>query len=365
MEKLEQDLFKKELSLDFEKSEDFIEQNFLKTEEEIEFEGLKYKLIEFCPKSKEVKEWILDRKFYLFGGSGNVSRSIGDLSEVEENKKEYIEDVREKYSKEWISDCQKMAGLLESNYEEVAIRTEEAIGLIEGFLKSMNKDSLASYYTSSLYGEHKAFIMKDLMEKGEDMEKITAGKLNDTNEGLWINSQLSPYTPYVSMVFLRRNICQMEEWKTVFEESYNKLQEQQNKNVHIELNKLSYDKISESIIEEIESGNEFFKRLFPMDMWRDLHALIYAKHGDIYRPIRVKFDNLLNQEFSNPIGDNRYAFSLMNKDKDFYSGSAGDGWSVPASDNKMSDITDFAMVTGKEFHQDGVFKFMVIEHDNK
>ena len=351
-----------ELSLDFEKSEDFIEQNFSRTEKEVEFEGLKYKLIEFCPKNKEVKEWILDREFYLFGGSGNIANALGDLSGTGEDEREHLKDIKEKYSKEWILDCQKMAGLLKNNYEEVAVKTEEAIGLIDGFLKSMDKNSLTDYYTSAFYGENKAFVMKDLMENGEDMEKITAGKLNDENKGLWVNSQLSPYTPYVSMMFLRKDIYQMEEWKTIFEEAYDKLQERQNKNVHIEFNKLSHDKISESIIEEIKSGDKILKRLFPMDMWRDLHSLIYTKHSDIYRPIRVEFDNLFNQEFSNPIGDNRYAFSLMSKDKNFYSGSAGDGWSIPASDNKMSDIIDFTMITGKEFHQDGVFKFMMIEH---
>ncbi len=371
MEKLDQNFLEKEmesetsemLDFDFEKSENFIEQNFSRTEKEVEFEGLKYKLIEFCPKNKEVKEWILDRKFYLFGGSGNMSRSVGNTAEVEENKKEHLEDIKEKYSKEWVSDCQKMSNLLENNYEEVVVKTEEAIGLIEGFLKSMNKDSLASYYTSSLYGEHKAFVMKDLMEKGEDMEKITAERLNSINEGLWVNSQLSPYTPYVSVEFLRKDINQMEGWKIIFEKAYDKLQEQQNKNVHIKFNKLNYDKISELITKEIESGNEFLKRLFPMDIWRDLHSLIYAKHSDVYRPVRVEFDNLFNQEFSNHIEDNRYAFSLMSKDKNFYSGSAGDGWSIPASDDKISDMTDFTMITGKEFHQDGVFKFMMIEHN--
>ena len=370
MEKFDQNLSEQKqseisetLDFDFEKSEDFIEQNFSRTEKEVEFEGLKYKLIKFCPKNKEVKEWILDREFYLFGGSGNIANALGDLSGTGEDEKEHLKDIKEKYSKEWILDCQKMAGLLKNNYEEVAVKTEEAIGLIDGFLKSMDKNSLTDYYTSAFYGENKAFVMKDLMENGEDMEKITAGKLNDENKGLWVNSQLSPYTPYVSMMFLRKDIYQMEEWKTIFEEAYDKLQERQNKNVHIEFNKLSHDKISESIIEEIKSGDKILKRLFPMDMWRDLHSLIYTKYSDIYRPIRVEFDNLFNQEFSNPIGDNRYAFSLMSKDKNFYSGSAGDGWSIPASDNKMSDIIDFTMITGKEFHQDGVFKFMMIEHN--
>ena len=350
-----------ELSLDFENSEKFIEQNFSRTEKEIEFEGLKYKLIEFSPKDKEVREWVLDRRFYLFGGSGNTTQSLGNLSELETNDKKYLKDVEEKYTNEWSEDCSKMHDLLENDYKEVISKTEEALGLVNGFLKTIGKDSLAGYYTSALYGEHKAFIMRDLMEKGEDMEKITAEKLNDTNKGLWMSFQLSPYTPYASTIFLRKDLDQMEDWKIMFEKAYDELQ----KNGRIEFHKLCPDKIEKllKIVAETRGGVGEFNG-FLMDIWRSLHNLVYAKHSDIYRPEKVEFDTIFNQEFSDYIGDNRNAFSLMKlKDKTLSSGSAGNGWTVPASDKcKLSDITDFAMVTGKEFHQDGVFKFMEVEH---
>jgi len=44
-----------------------------------------------------------------------------------------------------------------------------------------------------------------------------------------------------------------------------------------------------------------------------------------------------------------------------YSGNAGIGWNIPGC-GEIKEITDFAMITDKAFHNDAVFKFLDIEH---
>lgn len=337
------------LEFDYENPEKFIEDNFEKTEREVEKEGLKYKMIEFRPKSEEIKEWIKKRAHYLFCGNGNVS---GDQSIPKEFRNSLLDDWQ-KYAKE-IGFGDKLKNELKENPHEVMVKVKEAINSINGFLKSMGKENLAGYYTSTVCGENGAYGAKKMMENGEDMEKKTAEIIN-RKKRLWITSQLSTYTPYISTLFLRRDVSEMEEWKNEIEESYKNLVGKD----RLEFNKLNIDE--KEIIEEAKRPSEL-----GVSALRGLHSLVYSKQCEIYEPVKVekglpnKYGECKDERWL--IGDNRYAFSLMkDKERNIYSGDAGIGWTMPDK-GKASDITDFAIITGKEFYEDGVVRFMVIEH---
>lgn len=234
---------------------------------------------------------------------------------------------------------------LKENPHQVVAKIEETLNFIDGFLKSIGKESLVNYHTSALCGENGAYAAKKMMENGEDMEKKTA-EMIDKKKELWVTSQLSPYTPYISTLFLRRDISEMKEWKNEFEEAHKNLVGKD----HLEFEKMEINE--EDAIKRAQNPG------FALDAWRELHKLAYSKKAELYRPIIVSHID----SYREPIFDNKYDFSLMkHKDMAVYSGSAGFGWMVPAR-SKISDITDFAMVTGKEFYDEGVIKFMVIEH---
>lgn len=320
--------------LKFENSEDFIKRCFSRTEKIVEKEGLRYKLIEFHPQNGEVEEWVKDRVFYLFGGNGNT---CADKGIPKEDQQKYFEEI----SANW----KKMYGALKENPAQVIAKVEEALNFIDGFLKSIGKESSVNYYTSALCGEQGAYAAKKMMENGEDMEEKTSEMIDQKKE-LWVTSQLSPYTPYISTLFLRRDISEMEEWKNEFDESYKNLVGKD----RLEFRKMHIDE--EVAIKEAQNSG------FILDAWRNLQALAYSRKDDLYRPETISYFD----SYREPVSDDKYAFSLMKfKNKAIYSGSAGFGWTVPAR-SKISDITDLAMVTGKEFYDEGVFKFMVIEH---
>ncbi len=317
-------------------NEVFVNRYFSKTEKKVEKEGLRYKLIEFRPQNKEVKEWVRDRTFYLFGGNGNTAAD-----------KSIPKEVEQKYDEEISAKWKKMHDALNKNPEQVISKVEESLNLVDGLLKSIGKESLINYYTSTLRGENGAYAAREMMKNGEDMVEKTAEKINRKKE-LWVTSQVSPYTPYISTLFLRRDISKMKEWENEFDESYKNLVGKD----RLEFRKMKIDE--EDIIKRAQHPNQ----LFALDIWRNLQALAYSRKTDLYSPeIISHFDSYRAQ-----VSDNKYGFSLMkHNDMAIYSGSAGFGWTVPAR-SKISDITDFAMVTGKEFYEDGVFKFMVIEH---
>lgn len=74
--------------LKFENPEDFIKDCFSRTEKKVEKGGLGYKLIEFRPKNEEVKNWVREKTFYLFGGNGNTN---ADKSVPKESRQKYLE----------------------------------------------------------------------------------------------------------------------------------------------------------------------------------------------------------------------------------------------------------------------------------
>ncbi len=334
---------------DFENAEEFIENNFIRTEKRVEKEGLRYNLIEFRPKSEEIKEWIKKRTHYLFCGNGNYS---GDKSLPKELKNS-VSDDSQKYSNETVFG-NKLKNELKENPHEVMVKFEQAINSINGFLKSIGKENLAGYYTSTICGENGAYAAKKMMENGEDMEEKTA-EIISQKKGLWIMSQLSTYAPYISTLFLRRDISEMDEWKNEVEESYKNL---------IGDSRLEFDKLNVDEKEIMEIAKRPSK--LGVSALRDLHSLVYSKQCEIYKPVIVN-KGLPNkygecEELSRLIGQDRFAFSLMkDKNRNIYSGDAGIGWTIPEK-GKVSDITDFAMITGKEFYEDGVVKFMIIEH---
>lgn len=320
--------------LKFENSEDFIKRCFSRTEKIVEKEGLRYKLIEFRPQNEEVKNWVREKSFFLFEGNGNI---FADKSVPREFQQKYLEEV----SANW----KKMYGALKENPRQVVAKIEEAINFIDGLLKSIGKESSVNYYTSALRGENGAYAARKMMENGEDMEKKTAEMIDKKRE-LWVASQLSPYTPYISTLFLRRDISEMQDWKNEFEEAHRNLVGKD----RLEFKKMEINE--EDIIKEAQNPG------LGLDAWRYLQTLAYSKKAELYRPEKISHID----SYSEPVLDNIYAFSLMkHKDMAIYSGSAGFGWAVPAR-SKISDITDFAMVTGKEFYDEGVLKFMIIEH---
>lgn len=320
----------------------FIEENFLKSEKNVENKGLRYKLVIFEPKNEEIKEWAKSRIPYLFCGNGNTA---ADKTVPPEKEGEYAQES--------FSNARKLRAKLEENPHEVITKTEEAINSINGFLKAIGKDNLAGYYTSTISGENGAYAAKKMMENGEDMEDKTVKILNQENRGIWITSQLSPYTPYISKIFLRKDISGMEEWREEFDKSFNTL---------VGKDRLDFIKLSLSEKEAIEKAKIGTLETGGVDSVRSLHALAYSKQNDLYQPVIIDHDDLSNMDITRPISENSNAFSLMKiREKNIYSGRASIGWQIPEK-GKMSDITDFAMVTGKEFYENGIFKFMIIKH---
>lgn len=336
------------LEFDYENPEKFIEDNFERTERENEKEGIKYKLIEFRPKNEEIKKFVIDSQFYLFGGNGQAGNR--NYRGIEKSKSE------EEYDKWWINDNKKMNDMAENDFDKLLKKTEESLVMIEGFIKSIGKESLAGYYSSALYGEANALYAKEMMEKGENMEEKTAEYLNKKRT-LCFNSQLSTYTPYISTLFIRKDISEMEECKDIFDEAYENLKELNGKKD----NKIVFDNL---ITDEKEIKGLIKYDNLPVDKRRHLHELIYSKMYSLERAILETWDDLFNKKDFRYIESNRYkdAFSLMKfKEKNLYNGQAGVGWDLPAI-SELKNITDFAMITGKEFYEDGVVRFMVIEH---
>lgn len=325
---------KDKTELNFENPESFIKSYFSKTEKKIEKDGLKYNLIEFRPKNEKVKEWVKEKTFYLFAGNGNTNAD-----------KSIPKEARQKYWKDTSADWLKRLKALKENPQKIIAKVEESLNFIDGLLKSIGKESSLNYYTSAFCGENGAYAARKMMESGEDMEKKTAEMINQEKE-LWVTSQLSPYTPYISTLFLRRDISEMKDWKNEFEEAHKNLVGKD----RLEFKKMEINEKG-TIYNAQHSGNI-------VDAWRELHKLAYSKKTELYRPEIVSHIDSARE----PVLDNVYAFSLTkHKDMAVYSGSAGFGWAVPAR-GKIFDITDFAMVTGKEFYDEGVIKFMVIEH---
>ncbi len=337
---------KTSFEFNFENAEEFIENNFTRTEKEEEKEGVKYKLIEFRPNNEEIKKFVKDSQFYLFGGSGQASNR--NYHGIEKSKSE------EEYNKWWLADIKTMQEMVENDFDGLVVRTEKSLAMIDGFIKSIGKESLADYYSSALYGEGNALYAKEMMEKGEDAESKTIEFLNK-KKGLCLNSQLSPYNPYISTLFLRKDISEMEEYKNIFAEKYKDLGETGGKG------EIKFEKL---IVDNKHLKNNLMENDLPVDQRRKLHKLIYAQVYDLSVPVKEWYDDFSKKiEHEELIAqENTRLFSLMKfKDKNLYSGSAGIGWDVPAV-GKIKDITDFAMVTGKEFYEEGVVRFMVIEH---
>lgn len=334
------------LEFDYENPEKFIEDNFKKTEREVEKEGLKYKMIEFQPKSEEVKKFVIDSQFYLFGGNGQAGNRNYHGSK----------ETAEAYEKWWVEDNQKINDMLENNFDKLLKKTEESMIMIEGLIKSIGKESLAGYYSSALCGEGNALYAKEMMENGENMEEKTIEHLNK-KEGLCFSSQLSTYTPYISTLFIRKDMGEMEEYKNIFDEAYKDLKELNGKKD----NKIIFDNL---ITDEKKVKSLMKYDNLPVDKRRRLHELIYSKMYNLERAILETWDDLFNKKTFEYIESNRYkdAFSLMKfKEKNLFNGQAGFGWDLPAI-SELKNVTDFAMVTGKEFYEDGVVRFMVIEH---
>lgn len=337
---------KDSFEFNFENAEEFVKNNFTRIEREEDKEGVKYKLIEFCPKNEEIKKFVKDSQFYLFGGNGQAGNR--NYHGIEKSKSE------EEYNKWWVDDVKIMKEMVESDFGGLVIRTEKSLAIIDGFIKSIGKESLAGYYSSALCGEGNALHAKEMMEKGEDAENKTIEFLNK-KEGLCLNSQLSPYNPYISTLFLRKDISEMEEYKNIFNEKYNDLVNTGEKG-EIKFEKLIADK---EHLKKILMQNHL-----PVEKRRQLHKAIYAQAYDLDFPIKERYDDFykkITQDCLTVEDDTRLCSLLKFKDRNLYSGSAGIGWDLPAA-TELKNITDFAMVTGKEFYENGVVRFMVIEH---
>ncbi|MDO8499223.1 MAG: hypothetical protein Q7S66_01015 [bacterium] len=317
------DMKQAELSLDIDNPEQFIEQHFSRREEVKEVNGLKYRLIEFRPESQEVRDLVKHLQFFLFGGNGNVTGQ---------------KKIFPHYFEEWLEKMRTMDELIQNDPDKAVEETRKAIALVDGLLRSIGKESIIQYFTHTIYGENNAYATRASMEKGANMERVVASQLNSPSKERWILSQLSPYTPSVGIVFLKTNLAEQPAYEQMFDEGTLKLEE---RGVHL-------------VPFERKDGWATNKEM-SMEMWRRLHALAYQRIGNLQEPIDS--DGVpLNRD-----GDTD-GFSVMKEHIPVYSGTAQNGWTMPAIGEKMVDITDMALVTGKEFHEEGVFKFIIPEH---
>lgn len=305
-------------------------EKFSKKEELEKKYGITYRIVTYTPKKSEIVN-VKNKIKYLFMGNGNTnqcclrtshSSNSYDINEVGSFRRAQFKELSE------------MIELFNNDPEKVLSNAENSIMLIDEFLNDLGKDSILNYYTNSLYGEGGSFFIYKLMESGSDMKEFTLKEIsNEDEKRLWVCSQLTTYKPYASLLFFKRDLSKCKDLTSLIENSFGELTNHGDLVFH----KLKPPKITPEI---------------PVKYLRRVHANIYAKMGsDIFEPAINDFR----------LEGNAHAFSLLKiKDKKLYFES--EGLALPKLSN-LHRIIDFVLITDKEFYENGIFKFLILNND--
>jgi hypothetical protein len=304
------------------KREILVEKYFDRTETQKEADGFSYTLIEFKPKSSEIEDIIKKLQFYLFGGNGNISA---------QERRDYPNLYDEELLRIWEMDKR-----IRTNLEEATTKSAEAIELIDKLLKSVAGFSLLDCFSHTFYGEQMALRARTSIEQHDtDVEKRVVQLLQNKDRGRWMLSQLSPYTPYFGTVFTRN--------QTISEACKDSSPKAELKMVPVTKN---------------TEFNAQLKNAPPgMEWWRLMHREIYSQKAEMLVAC------ILNQDWENrevQLSENYSADAIRKaKGQPIYSGQALDGWTIPPLGETIADSADAVLVTGKEFFEHGVIKFIV------
>lgn len=295
----------------------FIEKYFDRIEEKRQEGEMKYKLIEYKPKTPEIAQLIKDLQFFMFGGNGNTTRERNDFPEFQEDE-----------NQQW----NKLNEILEQHPEQALKDTKKALLFLSTLLQKVAGVDLINCFSHAFFGEKGSQnLRKATQERGAKAEDQIPMILNRPPQELWITSQLSPYTPWTGTIFMgRKRITQ---------------------NIDVSPNatpkKLT---LREAEIESVkEPGKLRVERI------RRLQRLAYQENHDLY----------CTPDFYETNSKTTHATIDNSGEKIIYSGNADDGWGLKPNCDRLYKIVDVALVTGKEFFEEGRVRFIVPEHNNE
>lgn len=311
----------------------------------------RFRFIEFTPKTEQATAWAKERVHYLFGGSGKTNRGVS---------KDFDPETLKRYQE---ADTKKLLDVAEgiiTDSSRVVDRAEESLLLMDGFLAYMDKPSLRLYSTSSIYGESRSYLYRQWMENGNDTARETFRLLRgDPPRTMWLAPHITPYVPYISMLFIRPDIADMKH----YQEHFRRCTEDNVKIVPLELD-------GKSLLKKVAGKKDRFSRWSPpayplIHLWNDIQTAALSR---IYgtATLYVK-DECADGSTYFGKADLRhrgyYVFAVQNREKRALRFDSARGFAFSKL-TRTWDITDFALISSPEMFTQGVFKFMMLDHED-
>lgn len=286
----------------------------------------KFRFIDFEPLSEDAKRWAAERVFWLFGGSGNTYNGGKDHPK-------FIESDRQK--------MRRAIDMIKSDPGRAVCETEESLRLMEGFLEYLGRPCLATYLTSTLYGESHAYAMRERMEEGERMERLTLASLREGTKRIWFATQLSPYAPYVAMLFCESRKA-MRAWHA---ESVLRKNE-------VDITDFKPDLAAQ--ISRIAASEVPEYHL--VHLWNDLHTLGLSKYYKI-RTAAVNGESSLTWS-----GANGFVLGSQKEPRAVLRFPDAQGFTLTDFEKglELHRLVDLALISSRQMYEQGKFRFMLL-----
>ena len=294
-----------------------------------------------------MSEWARDRVFYLFGGSGATKFNTLEESDPQRLERLMSEDQTR---------LRRVVDELIDDAGAVVRETEQSLQLVDGFLGHLGRSSLRLYLTTSLYGEREAYDMKAHLEDGANMMRPTLQCLKKPVTGsLWVSPQLTPYVPYVSMLFLRPE----------FSERHCRMHDEQ----CVDIKPISCDedglkKVAQKIRDDWDRGMPEYNLVH---LWNEIHTQALSR---IYGAATVHVQRTGGDKswFEKPNEGDGQVLALHWRDTRAFRFDTAEGFimggfgSEGFRSKKLWEVTDLALISTMEMFREGRFRFLLIDH---
>lgn len=301
----------------------------------------RFQVVDFIPQSSEVLDWAKDRAFYLFGGSG-ATHNILEKSDPQTLARFKSEDQAR---------LRRAVDELSADVGVVVRETEQSLRLMDGFLEHLGRLSLRLYLTSSLYGERQAYDMRARLEDGVNMVRTTLQCLKEpATRSLWVSPQVTPYIPYVSMLFLCPEFSERH-----FSQCYNEQR--------VDVEPIAYDeeglkKAAQKILDNWDGG---IPEYHLVHLWNMIHIQALSR---IYGAATVYVKRTYGDEsgFYKPYESDGHVLALHWRDTRVFRFDNAQGFIMGISGKKLWEVTDLALIGTMEMFREGRFRFLLIDH---
>lgn len=308
-------------------------------------ETTRFQLVDFTPKTPASAAWAKDRTFYLFGGSGNTLNSHRRMPAQQlaafkaEDRAKLVRTLDE----------------IEDDHEAYVEKTETSLRLMDGFLEYLGKPSLRHSVTTSLYGENKAYFMKDMLRRGNQLHRLVLSCLRRSNQTeIWVAPHITPYIPYAAMLFIKPDLIDgLWNWRTQTEgefliEPY--AQETSN-----------FDTIIASARRGLADQEEEMPEFSLTSIWNAVHTQALAR---IYGAATVYVQDWDDEKSYRPPYEGEGHVLKLQKDDERALRQRDVTGFILAFNKPLWQATDLALISSMQMFEQGAFRFMLIDQEN-